>query len=96
MWHHGSEEDVDGLAVRLGGFPKLEEAFLQRDFLLVELPVVVDGDGLAFVDEGFYVRDIRFAGCGHVALDVLAAIGRVELILENNFVSCTHSESQKY
>jgi len=81
--HDGCEEDVDLLACfcRLCGLPQIEVAFLGCYFLLVELPVLVDRDGLAFVDEGFDVRYVGFAAGLDVSANVFASICGVVLVL---------------
>jgi hypothetical protein len=45
------------------------------------LPVRVDGDGIAFIDEGFNVWYERFTTSFDVVADVFAAISRVVLVL---------------
>lgn len=58
MRHGRHQDNIDLLtgSWRLDVVPLVEIRLLKRYLALVQLPVLVDGNGLAFVDQCFYVR----------------------------------------
>ena len=83
MRHDRCEKDINRFsgAIRLCRVPEVEVALLQLKLLLVQLPVLVDGDGLSSVDEGFYVRNEWLSTRSNISPDVFTTVCCVVLIL---------------
>lgn len=83
MRHGWHQEDIRSPARRwrLDRGPLLEILLLEVPFASVQLPVVVDGDGLAAVDKILDVRDEGFTTSGNVLPDILAPVDGVKLVL---------------
>ena len=85
MGRGGREEDINPSAGGgTSGIPFLEGFLLQRDLLLVELPVLVDGDGFAAVEKRLDVRYARLSGDADIAADVFTSVDCVVEIHESD------------
>lgn len=84
MRHSRHEEDIDSFTRRCACIiPHPVVGLLNRDFLFVELPVFIDGDGFRgfrAVNDGLNMWDVGFPR-GDVATDILASVYEIMFVL---------------